>query len=217
MSDSESSSTQQANSGFVKAIGQSAAAAMAGWQRLKIIVLLACVLGLDGADKGTIGAIGAQLEKALNIGNTEVGLLVTASTLVGAIATLPVGVLVDQMHRKRLLAGAIVIWSTAMIASGFSNSYLMLLLTRLALGAIIATAAPAVASLTGDLFPSFERGRIWGYLLGGELLGSAFGYLVSGTVAGLVSWRAAFWLLGLLGFILAAFVAWLLIEPERGG
>ncbi|WP_415752843.1 MFS transporter [Salinisphaera hydrothermalis] len=188
-----------------------------GWRRIEVIMLLAAVLGLDGADKCTIGAIATSLESALHIGNTEIGLLVTASTGVGALATLPLGILVDRINRKRLLTGAIVVWSIAMVVSAFAHSFSWLLLSRLGLGAIVATAFPAVASLAGDMFPSFERGRIWGYLLAGELLGTAFGFLVSGLLAGAVDWRAPFWALGLIGFTLAGLVAWRLPEPMRGG
>jgi len=51
----------------------------------------------------------------------------------------------------------------------------MLLLTRLALGAVVATATPVVASLTRDLFPPGERGHIYGYILTGELAGAGLG------------------------------------------
>jgi len=57
-----------------------------GAARLRVIVLLACVLALDAADKASIGATAVQLERDLHIGNTSIGLLVTVSTAVGAIA-----------------------------------------------------------------------------------------------------------------------------------
>ena len=58
-----------------------------------------------------------------------------------------------------------------MAASGLTTDYGALLVTRLALGTVIAAAGPAVASLTGDLFPASERSRIYGMVLTGELLG----------------------------------------------
>jgi len=188
-----------------------------GAARLRVIVLLASVLALDSADKATIGATAVQLEQQLHINNTQIGLLVTVSTGVGAIATLPIGALTDRVNRTRLLSGAIVVWSAAMLLSGASNSFLMLLITRLALGVVIATAAPVVASLTGDLFPAAERGRIYGFILTGELIGTGIGFLVSGDIAALLSWRYAFWILAVPGFILALAIGRLLPEPARGG
>lgn len=191
--------------------------ALGGPARLKVIVLLACVLGLDSADKATVGAVAVQLEAALHIDNTEVGLLVTASTGIGALATLPVGILADRVRRVDILTAAISVWSIAMVASGFSGSYLMLLLTRLALGAVVAAAAPVIASLTGDFFPPAERGRIYGYILTGELIGAGIGFIIAGNVAAVLSWRASFWVLAGIGFVLATAVWFRLPEPARGG
>jgi MFS family permease len=188
-----------------------------GVARLRVLVLLASVLGLEAADNATVGAVAAPLEQALRIGNVQLGLLVTVSTAVGALATLPFGVLVDRVPRIPLLSGAIVVWSAAMVVSGLAVSYPMLLITRLGLGAVVAMAGPSVASLTGDLFPPGERGRIYGYILSGELIGTGAGVLLSGVVAGVLSWRASFIALAVPGVILAFAVHHLLPEPDRGG
>lgn len=76
---------------------------LGGLARRRVIVLLACVLALDSADKGAVGALAPQLEAAFHIGNTQIGLLVTVSSLVGALATLPIGVLADRARRTRIL------------------------------------------------------------------------------------------------------------------
>lgn len=104
-----------------------------------------------------------------------------------------------------------------MAVSGAAQSYLMLLITRLALGAVIAIAGPVVASLTGDLFPAAERGRIYGFILAGEVIGAGIGFLLSGDVAAVLSWRYSFWVLSALGLVLAFVIRRLLPEPQRGG
>ncbi len=181
----------------------------------RVVAVLALVFALSSADLGAIGAMALQLNKGLGIGETEIGLLLTASSLVGAIATLPFGWLVDRTNRTRILALTVVLWGVAMGLSAAATSYFELLLTRLALGAMIAVSVPAVASLVGDYFQPQRRGRIYGYILAGELVGIGFGYVVSGELA-LLSWRVGF-----LGLALPAFgVAWLvyrLPEPARGG
>ena len=54
-----------------------------------MIVLFGAVLALNGADTATVGAVAPQLESALHIGNTKIGLLVSVSLLVGAVFTIP--------------------------------------------------------------------------------------------------------------------------------
>ena len=188
-----------------------------GAARARVIVIFALVLALNGADNSTVGAVAPQLSAALKIGTTQIGLLSSVSLLVGAVFTIPVGLLVDRTRRMPLLALSILLWSVASLFSAFAGSYSTLLLTRLLLGAVAATAGPAIASLTGDYFPAVERGRIWAYILGGEVAGTAVGFIVSGSLASLIDWRAAFVVLAIPGFFLARELWRTVPEPLRGG
>lgn len=188
-----------------------------GPARARVIVMFAAVLALNGADTSTVGAVAPQLEHSLHIGDAQIGLLTSVALLAGALLTIPVGWLVDRTKRVPLLAATIILWSLASLFSAFAGSYSTLLLTRLALGAVAASAGPAIASLTGDYFPAEERGRIWAYILGGEVAGTAFGFIVSGSVASLIDWRAAFVVLAIPGFFLARELYRTVPEPLRGG
>lgn len=187
-----------------------------GRARLRIILMLACILALDAADKATLGAVAAQLKSALHIDNVQIGLLVTVTVASSALLTLPFGVLVDRFNRRNLLVAGLVLWSLAMICSGAANGYHMLFVSRLGLGIVMAIGSPAIASLVGDSFLPAERGRIYGYIITGELIGIAIGFLISGNLAAL-SWRAPFLLLAALGLVLAYVIARHLPEPRRGG
>lgn len=192
-------------------------ARMGGPARRRVIILLGLVLALSAADASSVGAIAVQLQPALGIGTAELGLLVTASALVGALAAIPFGVLVDKTRRVNVLAVSIVLWGVAEAASGFAASFEMLLLTRLLLGAVTATAVPAVASLTGDFFPARERGTIYGYIVAGEVVGAGLGMGVSSLVSAAFGWRAAFVLLAVPSIALAWALWRRLPEPARGG
>jgi MFS family permease len=188
---------------------------LGGAERTRVIVLLAAVLALSSADATTVGAAATPLRHALGISNTDIGLLVTVTSLVAALASLPFGVLADRVRRTWMLGAAIVLWGTAMIWSATVSSFGDLLVTRVALGAVTAAAGPVVASLVGDYFAAAERGRIYGYILAGELAGAGVGFAVTGDIAAL-SWRAAFVLLALPAFVLA-WLVFRLPEPARGG
>ncbi len=192
-------------------------ASVGGKARLRVVLLLGGVLSLQSADTGTVGALAPQLERAFHIGNTEVGLLITASSLVAAASSLPMGVLVDRTNRVRVLVVTVSLWSVCMTASGLATGYAALLVTRLALGTVIAAAGPAVASLTGDFFPATERSRIYGMVLTGELLGAGAGLILSADVGAAAGWRAPFFVLAAPSVVLAIFLHRLLPEPGRGG
>src|SRR5256886_412563 len=189
--------------------------ALGGAERTRVIVVLASVLALSSADAATVGASATQLRHALHIHNTDIGLLVTVTSLVAAIASLPFGVLTDRVRRTWTLGGAIVLWGGAMIWSATVSSFGELLLARVFLGGVTAAAGPLVASLVGDYFPAYERGRIYSYILAGELAGAGIGFAVTGDIAAL-SWRAAFVILALPALVLA-WLVFRLPEPARGG
>jgi MFS family permease len=188
-----------------------------GPARTRVVLVLAAVLGINSADSGAVGAVAVGLEQSLHISNTELGLLVTVSSIVGAAATLPVGHLVDRVNRVRLLSVSIVGWAVAEAVSGAAFSFPMLLAVRVALGGVTATAGPAVASLTGDLFPADDRSKAYGLILGGELVGTGMGIVVSGGLAAVLGWRVGIAVLALPSFALAWLLPRVLVEPARGG
>lgn len=187
-----------------------------GRARLLVILLLSATLSLAGADLGTIAAAAPDIKRGLGVSNTEIGVLLAAVTLVGSILTVPFGALTDRLRRVRLLAVSMVFWSAATLLGAFAQSFLWLLLARVALGAVVATAGPTVASLTGDFFPPAERGSIYGWLLSGELVGTAIGFVVSSMLASLFGWRVAVAWLAPLSLVLA-WTVHRLPEPARGG
>jgi len=198
-----------------RAGGRALTTALGGRERTRVILLLASVLALASADTATVCASAIQLRHDLGINNTDVGLLVTVTSLVAAAASLPFGVLADRVTRTRVLGAAIVLWGAAMIWSATAPTFGQLLVARLFLGAVTAAAGPIVASLVGDWFAASERGRVYSYVLSGEFIGAAIGFSVTGGIATL-SWRAAFVILALPAFVLA----WLIFklpEPARGG
>lgn len=190
--------------------------AVGGPARGRVVLALAAVLGLSGADTGAISATTGNLERAFKIGNTEFGMLLSIVALTGALFTIPAGILTDRTRRTRLLAGSIVAWAAATVVSGAAHSFLWMLAARAFLGMVNATAGPTVASLTGDYFPARDRGRMYGLIVGGDLVGTGIGYVVSGDISAVTSWRFAFWWLAIPSLLLA-WVVWRLPEPARGG
>ncbi|MFF2650261.1 MFS transporter [Streptomyces sp. NPDC058045] len=189
---------------------------LGGPQQARAILLLGAVLGLDGADKGTVSTMAGPLKAAFGVGNTEIGLLGSVTALAGGLFTLPVGVLTDRVCRTRLLALSVALWAVATALSALAPSYLWMLVSRVALGGVAATTGPTVASLVGDYFPGRDRARVYGMVLGGELVGTGIGFAVSSAVGSALGWRFAFWWLVIPSSLLV-WAVWRQPEPARGG
>jgi predicted MFS family arabinose efflux permease len=201
----------------IETVRQVAEDAVGGPARLQIIFVLACILALDTADKATVSAVAGSLKDAFGIGNTDIGVLIAATSFAGAGLTIPIGILVDRFNRRRILLFAIALWTAAMVVSGTATSFIYLLIVRIGLGGVTAAAAPTVASLTGDYFPGRDRASVYGMILAGELVGTGVGFFLSGEIASWVDWRWSFYLMGIPS-LLVLFIVWIwLPEPARGG
>ncbi|MDD2749529.1 MAG: MFS transporter [Acidithiobacillus sp.] len=183
--------------------------------RLRAIILLALTQGLASLNLAALGTVAPALESSMHIGNVDYGLLSTASILTGAAAALPVGILGDRQSRVPLLIKLIVLWAIAMLLSGISPGYNWFLLTQMLAGAAGVSVGPVIASLSGDLFPPSWRGRAFGLIVGGELLGAGIGMILAGTVNTLSNWRTVFFVLAIMA-ILLAYLLWKgMREPQR--
>ncbi len=179
------------------------------------VLAMTAVMALDTSDQSAIGATAPEVRAALGVGQTQIGILATSSTLVGVAFTLPFGVLADNARRLIVLRSTVLVWVLAMFAVGAAPNYAVMIIAHSVLGLVTGAAAPLIASVIGDLVPSDHRGRVFSALLLGELFGSVIGLAISGEVAALVGWRWAFWALALTGSLVLILLA-RSVEPERG-
>ena len=132
--------------------------------RAQLLGLLTVALALDYADRASIGALGPDIKDAFDVGNTGFGLVASAFGVVGAVATIPAGVLTDRAPRTTTLGASMLLWTLAMGATGAAATFTMLLAARVFLGAVTATARPMIASITGDVFDRGLRARALGLI-----------------------------------------------------
>jgi predicted MFS family arabinose efflux permease len=180
----------------------------------RTLVLLAGTLALASGNAATIGAVAPQVRQAFGVDNTAIGVLASASTAAAALATVPLGILVDRSSRTRLLAISAGLMGVVSVLSSLAPSFAFLFVTRLALGALSGVAGPGVASLLGDTFHESGRGRSYAAVLAGELVGAGVGFGIAGELAS-VNWRASFVALAPPALVLAFFLR-RLREPARG-
>ena len=125
------------------------------------------------------------------------------------------GALGDRRSRPRLIAFGVACWSFATALSGFAGSYFALLAARASVGIGEAAYVTIAPSLLSDYFPARHRGRVMAIFFCAIPVGSALGYVVGGLVDKYYGWRAAFFVAGVPGLLLAA-LCLLLRDPPRG-
>lgn len=172
---------------------------------------------LNYLDRFVVAALFESLRASpLRPSDAQLGWLVTAFLLVYTAASPGFAWLADRgASRPRLIALGVALWSAATFASGWAETFGELLLARAALGigeAAYATIAPA---LLADCFPPERRGRVYAIFYAAIPVGSALGYVVGGLVDRALGWRAAFFVAGGPGLLLALAML-LLPDPPRG-
>ncbi len=189
-----------------------------GWfggpARTRVILVLGGVLALSSADTATVGASARPLRHALHISQLR-------HRPAGGVNSRGGGGRQPAVRGARRPDAAYDDSRAVHRAVGRLHgverdrrAFGHLIARPAALGVVTASAGPVMASMLGDWFPSAERGRIYSYVLTGELVGGGVGFAVTGDVSAL-SWRLAFLLLAVPAFVLAWWSSAARADPRR--
>jgi MFS family permease len=194
-----------------------------------VIVLMACY-ALSFIDRQILSLLITPIKRDLAISDTRIGILQgLAFTIFYTGVGLPLGRMVDRLHRVKLIAAAVGIWSffTAMCAAAMS--YGLLFLARMGVGMGEAGLSPASFSVISDRFPKEKLGMALGVFYMGAFIGSSLALFMGGTVVDLVNqiapvyvpiagliapWRFTFIVAAVPG-LLFVFLVRSIGEPER--
>lgn len=179
-----------------------------------LFVLLA-VNTLNFYDRQVIGAVAEPLREDLSLSDFQLGWMTPAFVLLYAAVGIPLGRWADVGSRTRILAVGLAFWSVLTALSGVAWDFWSLFAARLGVGIGEASCAPTANSLVGDLFPRERRAKALGIFMIGLPVGLSLSSAVSGKIAQLWGWRAAFLLAGIPGLALAV-LCFRLPEPARG-
>ena len=187
--------------------------------RTAIIVLLTALNLLNYIDRMIVAAVLRKVsapvaEGGLALSNFQAGFLATAF-LLGYFVTSPLfGARADKGARKGLIAIGVAVWSLATVASGFADSFAILIAARILVGVGEASYATLAPTIIDDLTPPANKGRALAIFYLAIPVGSALGYVIGGFIEARWGWRAAFYICGGPGLLLAL-TCLLIQEPAR--
>lgn len=181
-------------------------------------------------DRQILSLMVGPVRASLNISDFQISLLQGfAFSVFFVIAGVIIGRWADRYRRTWIIAGGILLWCLMTAASGFANSFLILLIARVGLGVGEAALAPAGYSLLADSFRPMHLVRATSIFSLGSLLGGGIAFFVGGALIGYLSqtprplqigtlepWQMAFICVSLPGLLLVPALL-LLPEPVRRG
>jgi MFS family permease len=193
--------------------GSSEKADPRGWYALLVMILSYVVYTLD---KAVLGVLIEPIKREFSLSDSELSLLSgLATTVPFALACIPLGMLADRVRRTWLLAALLAGWSAVTGLAGLATSVTALVAVRVLVGALEAGFTPTAMSILGDSFPQRQRATATGAFSLGAPMGVFLALAAGGWVAAEHGWRAAFFLAGAPGVILAIIIALTVAEPRR--
>ncbi len=181
----------------------------------RALVVLAAINLLNYLDRFIVSALVESLRADMWLTDTRLGWLMTGFIVVYMLASPFFGILGDRRSRPPLLAIGVGLWSVATVLSGFARGYWSLLAARAAVGIGEAAYGTISPGLLADHFGPARRGRAYAFFFAAIPVGSALGYVVGGLVDRRLGWRAAFFIAGTPGLVLALSCL-RLVDPPRG-
>ena len=183
-------------------------------EQLRVLLLLIAINFINYVDRQIVFPLFPFIRKDFGLTFLQLGSLATAFTLVLSLGSLPLGMLADRTSRKRVIRAGVLIWSVATFLSGLSGSFRWLLGARAMVGVGEAAYTPAGTAIISGTFSRELRARVQGLFDLGMFAGGAVGIALGGIFAQWLGWRAAFFIVGVPGLILALLVG-RLPEPPR--
>lgn len=185
--------------------------------RRYVLGTLVVVYTFNFIDRQILSILLEPIKLDLGLSDTQLGML-TGFAFAAFYATLgiPIARLADLGNRRNLIAAALTIWSAMTALSGLAHNFWTLLAARIGVGVGEAGCSPPAHSMLADYYPANQRATALGIYSLGIPVGILFGFLAGGWMNEFFGWRAAFFVVGIPGLLLALLVRFTVTEPLRG-
>jgi MFS family permease len=185
--------------------------------RYYVVWFLFLVYVFNFVDRQILTTLMEPIKKEFGLHDWQLGALGgTAFALFYTTFGIPIARWADKGNRVNIIALALLIWSSATAVTGFARNFWQLFAARVVVGIGESGCSPPALSLISDYFEPKRRGKALSIYAMGVYGGTFIGLLVGGVVAQLYGWRAAFFIVGVPGIVLALILKLTVREPPRG-
>ena len=189
-------------------------------RRITQLALLTAVSFSGMYARSVLGPIQEMLKHSLSLTDNQIALIqgpALAAPLL--ILSVPLGLLVDEYSRKRILLAATICNSAATLIGGVAHTYGVLIATRCVIGLCAPTTGIVGYSLLSDIYNDTRRGRATTVVVLGQIAGTAAAFTIGGQLVFLTTsyhepWRIVMLASSLLLAIPIVFAA-AISDPSR--
>jgi sugar phosphate permease len=192
-----------------------ASGATIGAMRWKRVIPAAMVVYIISfMDRTNISYAFSSIGQEFHVSNADQGFAGGIFFIGYTLFQIPGGWLATRWSAKKSVGIMILLWGGAAIWCGLSRSFNELVLARFVLGIAEGGVWPAVLVLINNWFPVSERARAYGFWMTNLAIASIITQPLSGFIVGTTNWRTMLLIEGVLPFIIATPVWWLMIADN---
>ncbi len=184
-----------------------------------VLALLLLAYIFNYLDRQILGILAGSIIADLHLTDTQFGVLSGPPfALLYSILGVPFALLADKTSRSRVIAAALTMWSAFTGLCGIATSFWQLFIFRMGVGIGEAGGVAPSYALIADYFEPRRRARALAIFSLGVPIGLAMGTLIGAYIAHAISWRAAFYVMGVAGVLLAPVLLYFVRDlPRQAG
>ncbi len=179
---------------------------MAVKNRKFVLYTLALINFTHIVDSMLIMPLGDIFIELFQINARQYSYLVSSYAIAAFFSSLAGVFFLDRFDRKKALLFIYTGFAAGTFLCAFAGSYTMLLSLRFLTGIFGGMIGALVLSIVSDLYLFKERGQAMGILFSAFSAASALGIPIGIFLAAKGSWQWPFFIIGILGFLIAAFI-----------
>jgi MFS family permease len=185
--------------------------------RSYVLAVLVIVYTFNFIDRQIVGILAVPIKAELRLSDAQLGLMGgLAFALFYTLLGIPIARLADKVSRTGIMTAALALWSVMTAVCGLTHNFAQLFMARVGVGVGEAGGVAPAYSLICDYFPTKERARALSVYSFGIPIGAAVGIVLGGFITSLMSWRMAFFIVGLAGLLITPLLKFTVREPPRG-
>ncbi len=151
-------------------------------QKVLLLSTLTLLYLLNFADRSVLSAVLQPMKIALNLTDTQLGIVQSVFNIGVGLMALPASFVVDRWSRRKSLGIMAIIWSIATFATGISRNFIQLLFSRAVVGVGEAGYAIGGIGWLSVVFPRNRKGLVNGIYSLGAVLGTVGGMVLAGYI-----------------------------------